>query len=88
MKGRDHMLANKSIDILLVLDVDLSHMEERARLWRDVRRKYSERAVVRKIQELTRRGYTTYGGDPRGAWLTDKGKAALATSLSPPRLDK
>lgn len=39
---------------------------------------YSEKRVLRKLEELDRRGYVDYGVSPRGSWLTEKGWQVLA----------
>lgn len=40
--------------------------------------KYSEKAILRKFDQLSRKGYTEYGVSARTGWLTEKGKIALA----------
>lgn len=70
-------LGQKATDILRVAGTDMS-TPQRMEAWGRVCAEYSEKAVLRKLRELTTRGYTNYGTSPRGAWLTDKGRAALA----------
>ncbi len=69
-------LGEKAIDLLRLAGTDMS-TPQRMEAWDRVCAEYSEKAVFRKLQELTTRGYTNYGTSPRGAWLTDKGRAAL-----------
>lgn len=38
---------------------------------------YSEKAVCRKFEELSDRGYMEYGVSARTGWLTDRGRAVL-----------
>ncbi len=40
-------------------------------------RKWSEKAVLRKFEELASRGYIDYGTAPYLGWLTDRGRARL-----------
>ena len=40
-------------------------------------RQYSEKAVIRKMEELCDRGYIECGVSVRTGWLTDKGAQAL-----------
>ena len=39
--------------------------------------KYSEKAILVKLEELNGKGYMDYGTSARGSWLTEKGKEAL-----------
>jgi hypothetical protein len=39
---------------------------------------YSEKAVLKKMEDLANRDYIDYGVSARTGWLTDKGRAALA----------
>lgn len=81
-------LGHKALEILRVcaLPTASSH---RAIAWQALEEQYSARAVQRKAQELTRRGYLVVH-DERGAtitapnevaltqsWLTEKGRQAL-----------
>ncbi len=70
-------LGDKAIDLLRWAGTPFSSLQ-RTEAWEQVCTKYSEKAVIRKLEELATRGYTTYGGNCRGSWLTDKGRDALA----------
>lgn len=48
-------------------------------LYREASARWSEKAVCRKFEELADRGYLEFGVSARTAWLTAKGRAALAT---------
>lgn len=41
--------------------------------------RWTEKAVNRKFEELSKRGYLDYGVSARMGWLTDKGYDALGT---------
>ncbi len=74
-------LGNKAIDLLRMAGTDMS-TPQRMEAWDRVCARYSEKAVFRKLEELTTRGYTNYGTWSKGAWLTDKGRAALAEACN------
>ena len=69
-------LGQKAVDLLRVVAMNVS--PPRTEAFDRVCGRYSEKAVVRKLEELTTRGYIEYGTSARLAWLTDKGRAALA----------
>jgi hypothetical protein len=71
----------KSLDCLQYAALD--YTEERNVRFKELSAKYSEKAVIRKLENLTNLGYLEYGVGPIGAWLTDKGRAAIELPIPP-----
>lgn len=71
----------KGIACLLIAELKIFN-PEREKRYRTACEKYSEKAVLSKMQELVERDYLDYGVSVRTAWLTPKGRATLALSLS------
>lgn len=55
----------------------LDHNAPRHKRYRELCEKYSEKAVLTKLDNLADKGYVDYGVNPRGSWLESKGKAVL-----------
>jgi hypothetical protein len=51
-------------------------------LFRDANARFTEKAVAVKAEELVSRGYMECGVSARTGWLTEKGRAALASSVA------
>lgn len=70
----------KSLDLLRLAAMPRETNEE-FQAWKlrlsELETQYSAKAVDRKMEELTDRGYTEYGVSARTGWLTDKGRQAL-----------
>lgn len=69
-------LQPKAIACLLIAEQPIKGYS-RDQLYRRACRKYSEKAILRKMEELTRRGYVGVGVSVQAAWLTTKGVAIL-----------
>ena len=79
-------LGEKSLDVLRIAEVtstdrpDLAYVDlhgTRERLFKAACRRWSTNAVLRKFDDLARRGYIEFGVSPHTGWLTDKGREAL-----------
>ncbi len=54
---------------------------ERWSLYSSACKRWSEKAVCRKFEDLGRKGYVDYGVSPRTGWLTPKGQEALRSEM-------
>ena len=71
-------LQQKAIDCLKLCYIcHTRDGEQWRRAYEIICAKYSEKAVIAKMEELTSRGYMEYGVSVRTGWLTDKGREAL-----------
>jgi hypothetical protein len=82
-KGREmykQVMGHKTMACLTM--AALSPMDERRwTIYREASEAWSEKAVQRKFEELTRRGYIEYGVSERTGWLTDKGQIVLVAEI-------
>ena len=69
-------MGSKSLDVLRVASLPNLSLE-RTVAYKAACERWSEKAVVAKFEELTRRGLITYGVSARTGWLTEKGKQIL-----------
>jgi hypothetical protein len=67
----------KTIDFLLHAEVGFEDMEKRIKSLENLESKYKLKEILSKMYELSDRGYTEFGGNPIGSWLTEKGKEIL-----------
>jgi hypothetical protein len=74
-------LKQKAIDCLTLASMNPKNSPERGDFYFELCARYSEKAVIRKLEELTDRGYVDYGVSPRLAWLTEKGEEALRDAV-------
>lgn len=50
---------------------------ERVRLFNEAASTYSQKAVLKKFEDLVEAGYVECGVSARSGWITDKGRQAL-----------
>lgn len=71
-------LGGKSLACLMIAHLRHSgHQKAADALYHEACEKWSEKAIIRKFEELDAKGYIESGVSSRTGWLTDKGKAAL-----------
>lgn len=80
-------LGQKSIDCLLLAEINSNptvtkaDRDEKFKEWKafydEISAKYSEKAVCRKMEDLSEMGYIEYGVSARTGWLEEKGRIAL-----------
>lgn len=66
----------RTVDLLRYCAMPMT--DERWQRFDELCQQYSRNAVVGKLYDLCDKDYIEYGTSIRGAWLTPKGKAALA----------
>ncbi len=74
-------LKQKAIDCLKLASIRPARSPEWSEHYAGICARYSEKAVIRKLEELADRGYVDYGVSPRVAWLTEKGEEALKDAV-------
>lgn len=75
-------MKQKAIDCLILAQKDAFAFQRWDEWYEEICGRWSEKAVNRKMEELSKRGYIEYGVSARTGWLTDKGKAALEKWVS------
>ena len=73
------MLGDKAIDCLRFASLPIGSKEREA-VYNAACAKWSEKAFLTKMLELSNRGYVEYGVSLRTAWVEPKGSAALLES--------
>lgn len=74
------VLSQKSINLLRIASLrggDGNNWDAWRSAYEEACRKYSEKAVLHKFEELERRQYLDCGVSARTGWLTEKGRSAL-----------
>lgn len=71
-------LGQKSLDCLKLAELrEIYDWKAWTKAYNSLCTKYSEKAVIKKMEQLANKGYINYGITARTGWLTDKGREVL-----------